>query len=45
MKDPEIIKLQYHNERLKELVDRLEWEIKALYKQIEELKRETARST
>jgi hypothetical protein len=30
MKDPDVIRLQYHNDRLRELVDRLEHEKKAI---------------
>jgi len=30
MTDPEVIRLQYHNDRLRELVDRLEHEKKAI---------------
>jgi len=37
MKDPDVIRLQYHNDRLRELVDRLEWEKKALQQRIKEL--------
>jgi hypothetical protein len=37
MTDPEITRLQYHNDRLRELVDRLEFEKKAMQAKHDEL--------